>query len=151
MLFRLAADAVLLLHVAFILFVLLGAAMALRWRWALIAHLPAAAWGLFVELTARACPLTYWENHLRVKAGQSGYAESFIEHYLLPIIYLYPAGLSREIEFAFAGVVIFVNVAIYVWLLYRRNSVSLHPRLFALRKDPTVRSSRAFGRIMRCL
>lgn len=120
MLFRLAADAVLLLHLAFILFAVLGGALASRWRWAPLVHLPAAAWGLFVEITGRICPLTYLENTLRIKAGQSGYAESFIEHYLLAIIY--PAGLTREIQFALAGVVIAVNIAIYGWLLVRKRA-----------------------------
>lgn len=116
MLYRLAAEAVLLLHLAFIVFALLGAAIAVRWRWLILVHLPAAAWGFFVEITGRICPLTYAENYLRIKAGQSGYTESFIEHYLLTIIY--PAGLTREIQFVLAGVVVVVNVAIYAWLLF---------------------------------
>lgn len=120
MLFRLAADAVLLLHLAFILFALLGALLALRWRWVPVIHLPAAAWGFFVELTGRVCPLTDWENHFRLLAGQAGYAESFIEHYLLALIY--PEGLTREIQFVLAGVVIVVNVVLYGWLLRRRRS-----------------------------
>ena len=119
MIFRLAADAVLLVHLAFILFALLGAAIATRWRWIPVVHLPAAAWGFFVELTGRICPLTYWENYLRIKAGQSGYTESFIEHYLLAIIY--PAGLTRGVQFALAGVVVIINVAIYGWLFYPRR------------------------------
>ncbi len=117
MLFRLAADAVLCIHLAFILFALLGAVIAARWRWIPFVHLPAAAWGFFVEITGRICPLTYLENSLRIKAGQSGYPESFIEHYLLAIIY--PAGLTREIQFVLAGVVIGVNIAIYGWLFLR--------------------------------
>lgn len=112
--FRLAADCVLLLHLAFILFALLGATMAVWWRWAPLVHLPVAAWALFVELTGRSCPLTYLENYLRIKAGLSGYTESFVEHYLLAIIY--PAGLTREIQFVLAGMVIVVNIAIYGWL-----------------------------------
>lgn len=117
--FRLAADGVLLLHLAFILFALLGAAMAVRWRWIPLVHLPAAAWGFFVELTGRDCPLTYLENYLRIKAGQSGYTESFIEHYVLAIVY--PSELTRQIQFAFAGVVVVVNIAIYGWLFSRRR------------------------------
>ena len=117
MLLRIAADSVLLLHLAFILFVLLGGAMTVWWRWSPFVHLPAAAWGFFVELTGRVCPLTYLENYFRIKAGQSGYTESFIEHYLLDIIY--PSGLTREIQFALAGVVIVVNIIIYGWLFYR--------------------------------
>jgi hypothetical protein len=117
--FRLAADIVLLLHLAFILFAILGAAMAVWWRWAPLVHVPVAAWAFFVELTGRSCPLTYFENSLRVKAGQSGYTESFVEHYLLEIIY--PAGLTREIQFVLAGVVIAINTAIYGWLLVRKR------------------------------
>jgi hypothetical protein len=119
MLYQFAADGVLLLHLAFILFVLLGAAITAWWRWMPIVHLPAAAWGIFVEITGRVCPLTYLENYLRIKAGQLGYAESFIEHYLLAIIY--PAGLTRGIQFALAGAVVIVNVMIYGRLLYSRH------------------------------
>ena len=117
--FRLAADCVLMLHLAFILFAVLGATMAVWWRWVPLVHLPAAAWGFFVELTGRDCPLTYLENYLRIKAGLSGYTESFVEHYLLAIIY--PAGLTREIQFALAGGVIFVNIAIYGWLIVSKR------------------------------
>lgn len=119
MFFRLAADGVLLLHLAFILFALLGAAMAIRWRWILFVHLPAAVWGFFVELTGRICPLTHLENSLRRKAGQSGYTESFIEHYLLDIIY--PSELTREIQFALAAIMAMVNLGIYGWLIFRRR------------------------------
>lgn len=115
MYYRLAAEGVLLLHLAFIVFALLGAAIAARWRWLVVVHVPAAAWGFFIELTGRVCPLTYAENYLRIRAGQSGYTESFIEHYLLAIIY--PAGLTREIQFVLAAVVIVINVAIYGWLI----------------------------------
>jgi hypothetical protein len=117
MCFRLAADFVLLLHLAFILFAVLGAAMVLWWSWIPFVHVPVAAWAIFVELTGRRCPLTYLENYFRIKAGQSGYTESFIEHYLLAIIY--PAGLTREIQLVLAGLVIVINAAIYGWILVR--------------------------------
>jgi len=120
MLYRLAAETVLLLHLAFIVFVIAGATGAARWSWLPLIHLPAAAWAVFVELTGRLCPLTTAENYLRLKAGEAGYSESFIEHYLLPIIY--PAGLTREIQFALAAVVVVINVAIYAWLFLRRRS-----------------------------
>lgn len=119
MLFRLAADAVLLIHLAFIVFVVLGAALAFRWRWMPVMHLPAAAWGVFIELTGRICPLTYLENDLRRQAGQAGYSESFIEHYLLNLIY--PAGLNPEIQFILAGIVLVTNLALYGWLVRRRR------------------------------
>jgi len=84
-----------------------------------LVHVPVAVWAAFVELTGRNCPLTYFENSLRIKAGQSGYNESFVEHYLLEIIY--PAGLTREIQFVLAGVVIAINTAIYGWLMVRKR------------------------------
>jgi hypothetical protein len=125
MLYRLGAEAVVLLHFSFIAFVLFGALLGLRWRWVVPVHLPAAAWGCFIELTGRICPLTYVENALRNRAGLSGYSEGFIEHYLLPVIY--PAGLTRNIQFALAAVVVIVNVAAYGWLLRDRLKVSRAP------------------------
>lgn len=119
MLFRWAADGVLLLHLAFILFVLLGAAIAVRWRWIPFVHLPAAIWGVLIELAGWVCPLTYLENDLRIQAGQAGYTNSFVEHYLLDIIY--PSGFTRELQFELAAVVIVVNIAIYGWLFSRRR------------------------------
>lgn len=115
MCFSLAADAVLLIHLAFIVFVVLGAAIAFLWRWTAVVHLPAAAWGIYVELTGRICPLTYLENHFRHEAGQAGYPESFIEHYLLNIIY--PSSLTQEIQFILAGIVFIINGTIYTWLV----------------------------------
>jgi len=118
MLYRLGAEAVLLLHLGFIAFALLGGLLAARWRWIVWLHLPAAAWGFFVEISGRVCPLTDAENFLRVQAGQSGYAESFLEHYLLAVIY--PEGLTRGIQWGLALLVVGVNVAVYGWLLRRR-------------------------------
>ena len=126
MLDRVAADAVLVLHLGFIVFALLGAVLALRWCWMPLVHLPAAAWGVYIELSGRVCPLTWLENHFRLRAGQAGYSESFIEHYLLAVIY--PSGLTREVQFVLAGVVLAVNVAIYTWLLLRARSAAQHKR-----------------------
>lgn len=116
MLYRFAADAVLLLHLAFILFAVLGGLLAVWWRGVLFIHLPAAAWGVFVELTGRICPLTSLENAFRISAGTAGYSESFVEHYLLGIIY--PDGLTREVQYFLGALVGAVNVAIYLWLFY---------------------------------
>ncbi|CAH1747663.1 putative membrane protein [Thauera humireducens] len=118
MLFRLAADAVLLLHLGFIIFVLLGGLLALRWRRVPLLHLPAAAWGVYIELSGGLCPLTPLENRLRALAGQAGFEGGFIEHYLLPLIY--PAGLTRDTQFVLAGVVVIVNLLAYGFVLRRR-------------------------------
>lgn len=121
MYFRSAADGVLVLHLAFILFALFGGALAGRWRWMPLVHLPAAAWAFFVELTGRICPLTYVENDLRIRAGQSGYTTSFVEHYLLDVIY--PSGLTRDVQFVLAATVVVVNIAIYIWIFLHRRPV----------------------------
>ncbi len=117
MAYRLLADSVLILHLLFIGFVIFGGFIALRFTWVALAHIPVACWGVFIELTGGVCPLTTLEVSLRRAAGDAGYSDSFIEHYLLPIIY--PAGLTRSIQFELAGFVILINVAIYGWLLYR--------------------------------
>jgi hypothetical protein len=117
--YRLAADAVLLFHLAFILFVLLGAVLVARRRWLALVHVPVAAWGCFVEASGRGCPLTLVENYFRLRAGQSGYSEGFIEHYLL--WFIYPAGLTRGTELVFAGVVLAVNAVLYGWAFSPRR------------------------------
>jgi NADH:ubiquinone oxidoreductase subunit H len=122
MFYRLAAEVVLLFHLAFMVFVISGAAAVARWPWLSVVHVPAAVWGCFVEVTGRVCPLTSAENYLRIKGGELGYTESFIEHYLLAIIY--PIGLTREIQFVLAAMVVASNVAIYAWLFCRRRSSS---------------------------
>jgi hypothetical protein len=117
MTYRITADLVLATHLIFIVFVVLGGLLALRYQWIILVHIPAAIWGAFVEINGRICPLTTWENQLRQSAGDSGYADSFVEHYLLPVIY--PAGLTRSTQIWIAGLVIVVNVVIYGWLVYR--------------------------------
>jgi hypothetical protein len=120
MLYQLGAEAVVAFHFTFIAFVLFGALLAVRWRWIVALHLPVAAWGFFIEVSGRICPLTYVENYLRNRAGQTGYSQGFIEHYLLPVIY--PAGLTQRIQFVLAGIVVGINVVAYGWLLHRRAS-----------------------------
>lgn len=117
MLLRLAADALVLLHLVFILFVLGGGLLLLRWPRLAWLHLPAVAWGAVVELCHLLCPLTPWENQLRRAAGQAGYDGGFVEHYLIPLIY--PAGLTPQIQLWLGALVLLVNGAVYGWLLWR--------------------------------
>lgn len=119
MLHRVLADLVLVVHLGFIVFVVLGGLLALRWRWAPALHLPAVLWGGFIELSGGICPLTPLENLLRRSAGASGYSGSFIEHYLLPT--LYPSGLTREAQLGLAALVVVVNVIVYVGVGRRRR------------------------------
>ena len=112
-----ASALVLVVHLGFVLFVVLGALVV--WRWPRLAwlHLPAAAWGVFIELSGRGCPLTGLENALRLRAGIDGYTESFVEHYILWL--LYPGGLTRDIQLALAGAVAAINLFLYGRLLLR--------------------------------
>jgi len=111
MLARIAADAILLLHLAFIAFVMLGSLLVLRSRRLMLLHLPAVVWATFVEATGTVCPLTFVENRLRAAAGLSGYGDDFVAHYLLHAIY--PDGLTRPTQIGLALAVIVVNAAIY--------------------------------------
>ncbi|MBK5355626.1 DUF2784 domain-containing protein [Pseudomonas sp. TH41] len=115
MLYRIAADGLVLFHLLFILFVLFGGLLALKWRHVIGWHLPAVAWGVIVEVFQLTCPLTHWENLMRHAAGQTGYGDGFIEHYVWPIIY--PAGLTPAIQLGLGSVVLAINVAVYVWLI----------------------------------
>ncbi len=117
MLLRLAADAVLLTHLLFIAFVLFGGLLLLRWHWLVWLHLPAAVWGVVAEIWHLLCPLTPLENSLREAAGQAGYSGSFVEHYLIPLIY--PAGLTPQIQLWLGGLVLALNLLIYTLLLLR--------------------------------
>lgn len=119
MFFHVAAHCVLLLHLAFILFVVCGAVLACRWRWISVLHLPAAAWGIGIELSGGVCPLTYLENDLRHQAGLAGYQEGFIEHYLLSIIY--PKVLTRQAQYGLAAIVLIVNLVLYARLIHCRR------------------------------
>ncbi|SDV00751.1 DUF2784 domain-containing protein [Pseudomonas mucidolens] len=117
MLFRIAADSLVLFHLCFILFVLFGGLLALRWRPVVWLHLPAAAWGIAVEFFHLPCPLTRWENLLRHLAGQEGYGGGFIEHYVLALIY--PAGLTPHIQLGLGMLALLINLAVYGWIIRR--------------------------------
>jgi hypothetical protein len=112
MLYLSAATAIALLHLAFILFVLLGGLLVLRWPKVAWVHLPAAAWGVLIEFAGWWCPLTKWENHYLRMAGRAGYDGGFVAHYIMPIIY--PAGLTRGLEIAIGVLVLIINVSVYM-------------------------------------
>lgn len=122
MVYRFLADAVLLLHLGFILFVVFGALLVLRWPRLLPVHLLAAAWGFGIEVLGAVCPLTHAENGMRALAGEAGYRGGFIDHYLLPLIY--PGAMTRGLQVGLAAGVLIVNGVLYAWILRtRRRSV----------------------------
>lgn len=108
------ADALLVVHFGFIVFVVLGGLLVERWPRLVWLHLPAALWGLFTEFFGVICPLTPLENTLRRLGGEAGYQGGFIEHYLMPAIY--PEGLTRAAQIVLGAFALLVNLAIY-WRL----------------------------------
>lgn len=122
MLYRVAADALVVAHFGFICFVILGGLLAIRWNWVILFHLPAVLWGMLIEFYGWICPLTPWEIQLRESAGQQGYEGGFIEHYLLAV--MYPDGLTRNVQIGLGLIVFGINASVYLWMIKR----GLRPR-----------------------
>src|SRR5512136_2026761 len=117
--YRLLADGLVVVHAAFVGFVVLGGLLVLRWPRVAFAHLPAVAWGVVIELAGWFCPLTPLENQAREAGGGVAYQGDFIEHYLLPV--LYPAELTRHVQYALGAGALLLNVAVYTLLIVRRR------------------------------
>jgi len=122
--YSLLADAVIIIHFLFILFVVAGGLLVLRWPKAAFLHLPAACWGVFIEFAGWICPLTPLENHLRRLGGEAPYTGDFVVRYLVPVIY--PAGLTAFTQYILGGLVIALNLLIYGYVYYRRFSRRRH-------------------------
>jgi hypothetical protein len=112
------ADLLVVIHLAFVVFVVAGGLLVLRWPKVAWAHLPAAAWGAVVEITGWICPLTPLENWLRTRSGSEVYAGDFVARYVMPA--LYPDGLTRESQLLMGCAVVVLNIAIYALVLRRR-------------------------------
>ncbi len=120
MFFNLLADLVVVLHFAFIVFVIGGAVLVYFWRRVIWAHVPCALWGAWIEFSGWICPLTPLENWLRHHANEVGYSEGFIAHYLMPVIY--PTGLTANVQIALGLFAVLVNVGMYWWIARRWRS-----------------------------
>ena len=116
MLYRRAADLVLVAHLAFVAFVTAGGLLVLRWRRLAWVHVPVALWGIAIACVGFVCPLTPLENRLRRLGGEAGYEGAFIEHYVTAL--LYPAGLTREAQLALGMLALAINVVVY-WRVAR--------------------------------
>lgn len=125
MLYGVLADLTLVTHLAFVLFVVFGGVLVLRWPVLVSLHLPAVAWGIYLEVAGAICPLTPLENRFRRLAGESGYQGGFIEHYLMPL--LYPPELTREGQLVLAALVILINLALYGALLWHWRHIRRRP------------------------
>jgi hypothetical protein len=117
LLYRVAADLLVLLHLVFILFVVAGGFAVFKWPWMAFLHIPAAIWGALIEYRSWVCPLTPLENRLRQLAGDDGYSEGFIEHYIMPLVY--PPGLTRDLQTTLGTIVVVINLLVYGVLVYR--------------------------------
>ncbi|MEN6374620.1 MAG: DUF2784 domain-containing protein [Smithella sp.] len=115
--YRFLADAIVVVHFLFILFVVTGGMLVLRRPRLAILHLPAVVWGAVVELCGWGCPLTPLENYFRRLGGSAGYRGDFVEHYLIPLIY--PANLTAETQYILGGLVIVVNLFFYL-IIWRK-------------------------------
>lgn len=112
---KIFADLIVVVHLAFILFVVLGGLFVVKYRCLFVLHAPAVFWAVLLEFRGWYCPLTDWENHFRREAGQAGYRGGFVEHYLLPIIY--PPALTPDMQVLLGSLVIVVNLLIYSYIL----------------------------------
>lgn len=127
MLFRGLADFVVIVHAVFVGFVVLGGLLVLRRPRLAWLHVPAAVWGVMIELAGWTCPLTPLENALRLRGGGAGYSGGFIEHYLLPA--LYPAALTRNVQIVLGSLALVLNLGVYVVVVTRtRGYTSAGPR-----------------------
>lgn len=117
MVYRVLADLVVVIHLAFVLFAVLGGFLVLKWkRWAWI-HVPTVVWAALIEFAGWVCPLTPLENLLRERGGEIVYRSSFIEHYILPL--LYPTVLTRRLQITLGLLVLILNLVIYGWVWRR--------------------------------
>jgi hypothetical protein len=117
MAWRLAADAVMLVHLAFVVFVVVGGLWALRWRPIAYLHLPVVLYGVVIQLAGFTCPLTPLEKSLRRRAGSAGYEGGFVEHYIVPI--LYPGRFTAGVQLGLALLLAVTNALVYV-VVWRR-------------------------------
>ncbi|HUI61146.1 MAG TPA: DUF2784 domain-containing protein [Steroidobacteraceae bacterium] len=122
--YSLLADALVVIHFAFTAFVIFGGFLGWRLRWMPAVHLPALAWGCWVEVSHSICPLTPLENHLRELGGEAGYSGGFLAHYLVRV--LYPPGLTWHIQYALAFALVALNILAYVG--YGRRWARASPR-----------------------
>jgi Protein of Unknown function (DUF2784) len=123
--YRALADGVVVVHFAFVAFVVLGGLLALRWRRAVWVHLPAAAWGVFVEYSGIICPLTPLEIALRERGRELGYRGDFVSHYVLRV--LYPSGLTRQAQFVLGSLALAFNMAVYAAVIRRARRARRTP------------------------
>jgi hypothetical protein len=116
MLSQFLANLTLIIHLLFIVFVVFGAFLVIKWNLLILLHIPCVIWGALLEINQWICPLTYIENHFRYLSGKAGYTGGFIEYYLLPVVY--PAGLTPDIQIVLGIFILFTNLLIYGFIIF---------------------------------
>ena len=123
MIYSFFSDLVVLIHFLYVIFVVIGGLLCIWWRKVIWLHLPAAVWAAFISIVGWICPLTYLENWLRLKGGETGYSAGFIIRYIDPI--LYPIGLTHAHQVGLGIAVVVINLAIYGYVIrsVKRTSI----------------------------
>ena len=123
--YTLFADTLLIFHLFFIIYVVAGGLLVLRWPLTARLHIPAALWGALVEFTGWICPLTQLENRFRRLSCAEGYSDDVVTHYITPVIY--PADLTPDTKMLLGSIVVLVNIAIYSFILFG-HKFGKHPK-----------------------
>jgi hypothetical protein len=117
MLPSLLADALLLIHFLFVLFVVFGGLIALYRRWLAWLHVPTFVWAALINILGWTCPLTPLEQSLRIAAGETGYEGGFVEHYIAPLVYYEATSGDFGVKLGLA--VLLWNLAVYAVVIVR--------------------------------
>jgi len=112
--YELAANLTLIVHFAFILFVIFGALLFFITTKIIFIHIPAFIWGSYIELTNSICPLTYLENWFLDKANLTEYSEGFIQNYIVQLVY--PVNLTKDLQIYLGLTLIVINIIIYAFI-----------------------------------
>ena len=115
--YELAANLTLIIHFAFILFVIFGALLFFITTKIIFIHIPAFIWGSYIELTNSICPLTYLENWFLLKANLTTYSQGFIQNYLIPIVY--PENLTKDLQIYLGILLVLINIFFYTFIFIK--------------------------------
>jgi len=124
--YEFAADLTLIVHFAFIIFVVFGALLFFVSTKIIYVHVPALIWGIYIEITHSICPLTYLENWFLQKANLTTYSEGFIQNYLVPVVY--PMNLTDDLQTYLAIVLIVANMLMYGLIISKSKKKSNFPK-----------------------
>ena len=125
--YEFAANLTLIVHFAFIIFVVFGSLLFFVATKIFYVHIPALIWGIYIELTHSVCPLTYLENWFLQKANLTIYSEGFIQNYLVPIVY--PKNLTEDLQTYSAIALIVANMIMYGLIISKsKKKLSTFPK-----------------------